>query len=110
MDRNKESIEIPKFKKLSVKEVWQKVKSFDSLKAYFPDLKDNEYPDRQFMWNILSILKPKMTNTLVEDAIKNRGVENEEDKEDLIKIAPEYLQKLLSTSIQKVSRAIISRY
>ena len=62
------------------------------------------------MWDILSTLKPKTTNTLIEDAIKNRGVENEEDKEDLIKIAPEYLQKLLSTSIQKVSSSIISRF
>ena len=103
MDRNKESIEIPKFKELSVKEVWSKVKNFESLKSYLIDLKDNEYPGRQFMWDILSTLKPKTTNTLVEDAIKNKGVESKEDKESLIKIAPEYLQKLLSTSIQKLS-------
>ena len=80
-------IEIPKYKELSVKEIWPKVKDIESLKPYFPDLKVNEYPDREFMWTILSILKPKTNNILIENSKENRGVENKEDKEDLIKIA-----------------------
>ena len=73
-----------------MKEVWSKVKNFELLKSYLIDLKDNEYLGRQFMWDMLSTLKSKTTKTLVEDAIKNKGVGSKKDKESLIKIAPKY--------------------
>ena len=66
-------------------------------------MKISEYPDRSFMWAILSTLKPRTTEKLIEDAVKNRGIENEESNEDLFKIAPEFYDKLMAVSIQKVS-------
>ena len=66
-------------------------------------MKISEYPDRSFMWAVLSTLKPRTTQKLIEDAVKNRRIENEESNEDLIKIAPEFYDKLMAVSIQKVS-------
>ena len=64
-------------------------------------MKISEYPDRSFMWAILSTLKPRTTQKLIEDAVKNRGIENDESNEDLIKIAPEFYDKLMAASIQR---------
>ena len=67
-------------------------------------MKISEYPDRSFMWAILSTLKPRTTQKLIEDAVKNKGIKNKESNEDLlIKIAPEFYDKLMTVSIQKVS-------
>ena len=62
------------------------------------------------MWTILTTPKSKTANILIQNAMENRGVENEEEKEDLIRIAPEYLQKLMKTSIQKVCGTSIPRF
>ena len=40
---------------------------------------------------------------LIGTAIQNRGVDNEEDKDDLIEIASEYLNELMSVAVQKVN-------
>ena len=64
-------------------------------------MKISEYPDRSFMWAILSTLKPRTTQKLIEDVIKNKGIKNKESNEDLIKIAPEFYDKLMAVSIQR---------
>ena len=53
------------------------------IKKNFPDFGDKELPDRQFIWDILSILRPLNIKRLKETAIENIGVEKE-DKEYLI--------------------------
>ena len=50
---------------------------------YFPDLKDNEIPDRQYMWKILNTLKPFATKELISNAQKNQSIENEDNIDDL---------------------------
>ena len=78
------------------------MRTLDDLKPYFTDMKINEYLDRSFIWTILSTLKPRTTQKLIEDVLKNRGIENEESNEDLIRIAPEFYDKLMAIFIQKV--------
>ena len=47
-------------------------------------MKISEYLYRSFMWAILSTLKPRTTQKLIEDAVKNKGIKNKESNEDLI--------------------------
>ena len=82
--------------------VWQKIKDIDEISEYFPDLKEGELPDRNYMWNVLNTLKPNSTKSIVKAALKNKSIENEGDSDNMIEIAPEYLEKLLSIGIQKV--------
>ena len=82
--------------------VWQKIKDIDEISEYFPDLKEGELPDRNYMWNVLNTLKPNSTKSIIKAALKNRSIENEGDSDNMIEIAPEYLEKLLSIGIQKV--------
>ena len=82
--------------------VWQKIKDIDEISEYFLDLKEGELPDRNYMWNVLNTLKPNSTKSIIKAGIKNRSIENEGDSDNMIEIAPEYLEKLLSIGIQKV--------
>ena len=53
---------IPKYRELEVKPIWEHVKEVEELAKYFPTLKDNELPDRAFLWGILgTIAKRSMT-------------------------------------------------
>ena len=97
-------VDVPIYKELSAKVIWEKVKNLPDVKDYFPDLKENELPDREFMWNILHTLKPRSTKTLIDKAMKNRGVDNEETKDNMVEIAPEFLEKLMDGAAQKVGR------
>ena len=65
-------------------------------------MKITEYPDRNFMWAIMSTLKPCSTQKLIEDAGKIRGIENEEITQLLFKIATEFYDKQKVIYIQKV--------
>ena len=73
---------------------WQKIKDIDEISEYFPDLKEGELPDRNYMWNVLNTLKPNSTKSIIKAALKNRSIENEGDSDNMIEIAPEYLEKI----------------
>ena len=44
---------VPRYKELGVKPIWSFVKEIPELLKYFPDLEDDELPDRSFLWGIL---------------------------------------------------------
>ena len=53
------------------------------------------------MWDILHTLRPMVTKNLINKALENRGLENEEDKDNMIEIAPQYLDKLIEVAVRK---------
>ena len=90
---------IPRYKELSTKRVWSFVKEISELLKYFPELSDDELPDRSYMWTVLSTLKMEEWKKLVEEARKARGQNLEESKESLIEVHPEILEKLLQAPL-----------
>ena len=64
---------IPKYKELAVKPIWEHVKEVEELAKYFPTLKDNELPDREFLWGILGILRREAWQKLIDETRKVRG-------------------------------------
>ena len=50
----KESIDIPKLKELSVLNISTIVKEIDYISQFFSDFNENELPDRTYMWNVLN--------------------------------------------------------
>lgn len=58
----------PKYKEVSLKVLWPLVKEIDELSVYFLDLGDDELPDREYLWTVISTLRPNATAKLVEDA------------------------------------------
>ena len=46
------------------------------------------------MWNVLNTLRPFTTEELINKTQKNRSAENNDNIDDLIEFAPEYLRNL----------------
>ena len=44
------------------------------------------------MWNVLNTLRPFITEELINKTQKNRSPENNDNIDDLIEFAPEYLR------------------
>ena len=63
---------------------------------YFPDFEANELPDRDFMWSVLATFREDEVKKLISEERKNRDSGNEEDKQELIEIHPEFLSVLLA--------------
>ena len=100
---------VPRYKELGVKPIWSFVKEVPELLKCFPDLEDDELPDRSFLWGILWTKKSNEWAKLLENARKGRG-KQEDNNEELIEIDPEILAKLLSAPIQNRGKYLIIYY
>ena len=76
--------------------MWGFIKDVSDLVEFFPNLKQNELPDRAFMWGILSTKRREAWKSLLEEARKARGKNNNENTNDLIEIAPEFYEKVMN--------------
>ena len=94
-------IVVPRFKELSVKYIWPLVKEVNDLLEYFPDYKPKQYPDRSFMYSILATLRFDQVKSMVENARKNRALENKRDEDELVYINKELLKEIESVLSQK---------
>ena len=63
-----------------------KDKQIREILCYFSNLKDNDVPDRQFMWNKINTWSPFSTEELISKAQKNRISENKDNIDDQIEI------------------------
>ena len=98
---------VPKYKELGVKNVWNFVKEIPELLQYFPEFADDDYPDRDLMWEVLGTLRKNACKRLIHDSRMARSKNEEENKNDLIEIHPEILDKLIqipSTSKRKIQK------
>ena len=41
-------ISVPKYSELSIAKLWPNIKEVPELNIYFPDLKENELPERKY--------------------------------------------------------------
>ena len=89
--KNKQVIyfEIPNYPELATKNVWSKIKDNPDLMVYFPDLEDNQLPEKKFMYGVLSTLHPDAVRDMVAENMKNRAPIMEEDKGELVEVCGE---------------------
>ena len=57
--------------------------------AFFPGLKDTQFPEKEFMYGILFTIKPDAVRELVATWMKNRSPLAQDDKGDLVEITEE---------------------
>ena len=57
--------------------------------AYSPDLKDTQFPEKEFMFGILSTLNPDADRELVAEGMKNRRPIAQDDNRDLVEVSGE---------------------
>ena len=92
---------VPKHKELGVNKIWALIKVVDELNAYFLDYRDNELPEREFIWGVISTIRPEETTKLVSDARKSRGVKKEENQDELVEVDPLLFKEIQSVVMQK---------
>ena len=77
------------------------IKEDEELSLYFPNYRGNKLPDREFLWNILFILRPNETSQLIIEARGNRSVEKAASSDDLVEIVPDFYELLKKLKPQK---------
>ena len=77
------------------------MKEISDLSWYFPDFREGQLPEREYLWNVLYTLKPNETGQLIKDAREKRSVSSSAPSENLVEIAPDLLQKLKELKPQK---------
>ena len=81
--------EIPKYPELATKNIWPLIKENNNLMAYFPYMKDSQFPEKEFMFGILSTLNPDAVRELVTAGMKNRRIDVQDDHGDLVEVCGE---------------------
>ena len=54
--------------------------------VYFPDLEDNQLPEKEFMYGVLSTLHPDAVRDMVAEGMKKRAPIMEEDNGELVEV------------------------
>ena len=81
--------------------LWDLVKEIDDLLEYFPDMKENELPERDYLWWVISTLKYDETKKLVDDARKSRSYEGHTNNDDFIEVDNEIFKEINTIYWQK---------
>ena len=81
--------------------MWTYIQELSELNEYFPDYPKGELPEREFMWIVLYTLRPDATKFLIKEARDHRSVSSEQNSENLIEIAPQFLAELKHISTKK---------
>ena len=61
---------VPKFKELSVENIWTMVKDVPELNKFFPDFKDKKKWDQKYMFQILATMHHDELSSMIRNAKK----------------------------------------
>ena len=64
-------------------------------------MKENEFPEREYLWKIVSTLRPDSIKELIKTARKNRTTKEFIDQNDFIQIDPSIYQEISAIAAQK---------
>ena len=92
---------VPRYKELSVKCIWEKIKKIPEFTVYFPDFAENQLPEREYLIAIISTLNHEATQTIVDEARKIRSVEKSSNNDELVAISSKLLEEIRSIKPQK---------
>ena len=66
--------------------MWELILQCDDLLEYFPDMEPGRLPKRCFTFKILSTLKTRELEQLINEAREHRSITNTDEPEDLIEM------------------------
>ena len=85
---------VPNYPELGVNKIWNYVRELPELMQFFPDYDGKSLPELQYMWDILYTLKPDIVADLIKEARRNRGLEKNDDHDQMIEIAPDFWDEI----------------
>ena len=81
--------EIPCYPELAAKNVWPLVKQNPNLMLYFLDFKDDQFPEKEYLYGVLCTLTPETVRKIVAQGVKNRSPNDQDDKDKMVEIVEE---------------------
>ena len=88
---------MPKFPELSVEKIWPFIKDDPELSKYFPKYKAKQMPNRDYLWTVLSTIRPDQVSNLRKEALEKRSVQNDKEIGETIKISNKWMKSLNNT-------------
>ena len=95
------TIEILRYKELSVSDIWSLIKEVPDFVQYFLDYKANQIPSRKFMFNIVSTFRFEEIIKMVQIARKNRSAKSPDDENDLVHITKQLYDEIKAVASHK---------
>ena len=77
------------------------VKDEPSINKFFPDYRDNDKPNRYYLFAILSTTIPDVLELLIFESRQSRSIGAYDETKNLIKITNEIKQSILETKPQR---------
>ena len=77
---------VPKYPELKVESVWNIVKTDSEINSYFPDYEQDQYPERDYLYAILSTLRKDELLQLIKTAKNNRAYSNQSEEDEMVQI------------------------
>ena len=94
-------LDVPRYKELSVHNIWSLVYEVPDLAQYFPTLQPNRTPDRNYMFAILATLRNEKTKNMIQNARKNRSPNAPEEVNNMIFINKNIYEEIMGVASQK---------
>ena len=69
-----------KFPELSIEKIRPIIKDDPELSKYFPKYKAKQMPNKDYLWTVLSTIRPDQVNNLSKEALEKISAQN--DKKD----------------------------
>ena len=88
---------MPKFPELSVEKIWPFIKDDSELSKYFPKYKAKQMLNRDYLWTVLSTIRPDQVSNLRKEALEKRSVQNDKEIGETIKISNKWMESLNNT-------------
>ena len=79
--------------------IWDLVKDVDEVFSYFPDYTDNQIPERDFLFKILSTIRTDVIRSMIKQSRDARSVKNHED--ELIILKNDLMEEIKEITIQQ---------
>ena len=84
-----------------MKNIWEYIREVEEIYQYFPDYTEKQLSERDYLFAIVSTLRPDSLDSLVSDARKKRSLNENPKLEDFVEITKSFKEEINNVLTQK---------
>ena len=85
---------VPDYHEFTVKILYKELIEDETVSKFMPDYKEGQLPDKNFFHKLVCSIYPHQMYNFIYEAQKKRAINNADQNEDLIEIAPEIVKEI----------------
>ena len=85
---------VPDYHEFTVKIMYKELIEDETVSKFMPDYKEDQLSDKNFFHKLVFSIYPHQMYNLIYEAQKKRAINNADQNEDLIEIAPEIVKEI----------------